>query len=55
MKGVVENAVTKRVAGEQPSRLQAFVTAGIAGVATGVAVYKLLRSGGSAGDNGSRS
>jgi len=51
MKGVVENAVTQRLAGEQASRLQAFVTAGVAAAVTGVAVYKLLRSG-AEGENG---
>jgi hypothetical protein len=35
----------RRLAGEQQPRGRSLVTAGVAGVATAVLVYKLLRSG----------
>ena len=50
MKAVVEDAVAKRMAGERVSRLPALVTACITAAAAGVAVYKLLRSSGGAGN-----
>ena len=48
----IEESVTRtaarRLAGEQASRPQAFLAAAVAAVAAGVAVYRLLRTGGSA-------
>jgi hypothetical protein len=38
----------KRLAGEQPSRVQSLFAAAAAGLAVGVMTYKLLRSGGQA-------
>lgn len=46
MSSVVTDAAAQRLAGEQPSRPRAFVAAVVTGVAAGVIVYKLLRSGG---------
>ena len=46
MTEVVGEAVGERLAGGQPSRVQSFLAAAVAGLAVGVATYKLLRSGG---------
>jgi hypothetical protein len=43
---VVADAAAQRVAGERPSRPRAFFAAAVAAGATGVLVYKVLRSGG---------
>jgi hypothetical protein len=43
---VVTDAAAQRLAGEQPTRPRAFFASVVAGVAAGVLVYKLLRSGG---------
>jgi hypothetical protein len=40
--------VVERLEGRRPSRIRALLVAGVAGVGTGVLVYKLLRSGGDA-------
>jgi hypothetical protein len=48
--GVIGRTVEERVRGEQPSRMRSFATAAVAGVALGVVVYKLLRSGGDQAD-----
>jgi hypothetical protein len=37
-----------RLAGRRPSRIRALAVAGVAAVAAGTLVYKLLRSGGDA-------
>ena len=39
-------AIMQRLEGERPAALRAFAGATVAGTATGVAVYKLLRRGG---------
>jgi hypothetical protein len=39
----------RRLAGEQASRPKAFLAASVAALAAGVAVYKLLRTGGERG------
>jgi hypothetical protein len=40
--------VVERLEGRRPSRIRALFLAGVAGVGTGMLVYKLLRSGGDA-------
>jgi hypothetical protein len=40
--------VVERLEGRRPSRIRALFVAGVAGVGTGMLVYKLLRSGGDA-------
>lgn len=42
----VGTAVTERLVGDGPSAPRALAAAVVAGVATGVATYRLLRSGG---------
>ncbi len=42
---IVGKAVTQRMFGERPGVVQALVAATVAGVATGVLTYRLLRSG----------
>ena len=44
MSSVVTDAVAQRLAGEQPSRTRALLTAFAAAVAAGALVYKALRS-----------
>jgi hypothetical protein len=44
---VIGETAGKRLAGEQPSRVQSFFAAAVAGLVVGVMTYKLLRSGGS--------
>jgi hypothetical protein len=46
MTATAAEAVVERLERKRPSRLQALFVAGTAAVAAGVAVYKLLRSGG---------
>jgi hypothetical protein len=43
MKGVVEDAVGERVAGERPGRLRSLVAALAIGFAAGALAYHLLR------------
>jgi hypothetical protein len=41
----------RRLAGERASRPQAFLAASVAAVTAGIAVYRLLRSGGEPGSD----
>jgi hypothetical protein len=50
--GVAAETAARRLAGEQPSRMRALLAASVAALGTGVVVYKLLRSGGNAEDDG---
>ena len=43
MKGVAEDAVAERVAGERPGRLRSTLAALVSGFAAGAAAYHLLR------------
>ena len=52
MTALAAETVGRRMAGERPSRTRALVVACIAAVATGTMVYRLLRSGDDAGDEG---
>lgn len=45
MTSIAVEAAARRLAGQQQSRPRALLAAGVAAVAAGVAVYKLLRSG----------
>jgi len=45
MRPVVFKAAAQRVAGERPSRTRAFFAALVTAGATGVFVYRILRSG----------
>lgn len=42
---IIGKAAAKRMSGEQPGVMQAVVAATVVGVASGVATYRLLRSG----------
>jgi len=44
MGGVLKNALAKRVSGDKPSPLQAGAAAVVAGVATAVLTYRLMRT-----------
>jgi hypothetical protein len=47
IKEAVAGTAARRLAGEQASRTQAFLAATAAAVVAGVAVYRILRTGGS--------
>jgi hypothetical protein len=55
MTATAADTVAERLAGGQPSRTRSALVATVASVATGVAVYRLLRSGTSEGDKQRRS
>jgi hypothetical protein len=45
LEGSVTRTAAQRLAGERATRPRAFLAASVAGVAVGIAVYRLLRSG----------
>jgi hypothetical protein len=45
MTSLAADAAAERIGGGRPSRMRALLTATVAAAATGVLVYKLLRSG----------
>ncbi len=44
MSGLLKGAVTKKLAGDKPSPVQAALGAAVAGAAVAVATYRLMRS-----------
>jgi hypothetical protein len=44
MSGVLKGALAKRISGEKPSSVQAVAAAVIAGAATAVLTYRVMRS-----------
>ncbi len=49
LEGSVARTAAERLAGDRASRPRAFIAASVAGITVGIAVYRLLRSGGEPG------
>ena len=49
LQGSVARTAAERIAGDRATRRRAFLAASVAGVTVGIAVYRLLRSGGEPG------
>ena len=49
LEGSVARTAAERLAGDRATRPRAFLAASVAGITVGIAVYRLLRSGGEPG------
>lgn len=44
MAGALKRAIAKRLSGEKPSAIQAFIASAIAGIAVAVITYRVMRN-----------
>ena len=49
LEGSVARTAAERLAGDRATRPRAFLAGSVAGITVGIAVYRLLRSGGESG------